>query len=48
MKLRCTPWILVKTLTLFLDRVFDAAEDFRLKKAVPVLVHALQGLRHDD
>ena len=45
-ELRCNPWILVKRLTLFLDRVFDSAEDFRLPTAASTLVKA--GLKHDD
>ena len=40
-EMRCTPWILVKRLTLFVTRVFNTAEDFFLGKAVPVLVQAL-------
>ena len=47
-ELRCTPWILVKRLTLFVDRVFDTAEDFPLPTAASTLVKAVQGLKHGD
>ena len=47
-ELRGTPWILVKRLTLFVDRVFDTADDFRLPTAASTLVKAMQGLKHDD
>ena len=47
-ELRCTPWILVKRLTLFVDRVFDMVEDFRLPTAASTLVKVVQGLKHDD
>ena len=45
---RCTPWILVKMLTLFVDRVFDTAEDFRLPMAASILIKAVQGLKRED
>ena len=32
-ELRVTPWVLVKRLTLFVDRVFDTTEGFRLPTA---------------
>ena len=44
-ELKCTPWILVKWLTLFIDRVFDTAEDLCLPPAVFVLVKALGRLK---
>ena len=47
-ELRCTPWILVKRLTLFFDRVFDTAEDFRLPTAASVLVNSLGRLKRED
>ena len=47
-ELRCTPKILVKRLTLFNDRVFVTAEDFRLPKVVCVLVKALGRLKRED
>ena len=47
-ELCCTPWILVKRLTLLVDRVFDTAEDFRLPTAAFNLVKAVQGLRRKD
>ena len=47
-ELRCTPWILVKRLTLFVDRVFDTAKDFRLPTAAFNLVKAVQGLRREE
>ena len=47
-ELRVTPWVLVKRLTLFVDRVFDTAEEFRLPSAAHTLVKAVQGLRRED
>ena len=47
-ELRCTPWILVKRLTLFIDRVFDTAEDYRLPTAVSVFVKALGRVKLED
>ena len=47
-ELRCTPWILVKRLTLFVDRVFDTAEDFRLPVAPSTLIKAVHGLKCED
>ena len=47
-ELRVTPWVLVKRLTLFVDRVFDTAEDFRLPSAARTIVRAVQGLRRED
>ena len=47
-QLRCTPWIFVKRLTLFVDCVFNTAEDFRLPTAASTLVKAVQGLKYDD
>ena len=47
-ELRWPPWILVKRLTLFIDRVFDTAEDFRLPKAAFVLVKALGRLKREN
>ena len=47
-ELRCTPWIPVKRLTLFVDRVFDAAEDFCLPTVAWTLVKAVQGLKRED
>ena len=43
-----TRWILVKRLTLFVDRVFDIVEDFRLQFAATVLVGAMGWLRRED
>ena len=47
-ELRVTPCVLVKRLTLFVDRVFDTAQDFRLPSAARTLVMAVQGLRRED
>ena len=47
-ELRCTPWILVKGVTLFVDRVFDTAEDFRLPSAASTLIKAVHGLKRQD
>ena len=47
-ELRITPWVLVKRLTLSLDRVFDTAEDFRLPSAAHTLVKAVQSLKRED
>ena len=47
-ELRVTPWVLVQRLTLFVDRVFDIAEDFRLPTAAHTLVKAVKGLRRED
>ena len=47
-ELRCGPWILVKRLTLFVDGVFDTAEEFRLPTAASTLVKAVQGLKHGN
>ena len=43
-----TFWVLVKRLTLFVDRVFDTAQDFRLPPAAFNLVKAIQGLKRED
>ena len=45
-ELRVTPWVLVKWLTLFVDRVFS--EDFRMPSAAFNLVKAIQGLKRED
>ena len=42
-ELRCTPWVLVKRLTLFVARVFDTAEDFRFPRVAATLIEAVQG-----
>ena len=47
-ELWCAPWILLKRLTLVMDRVFHTAEDFRLPAAALVLVQALGRLRCED
>ena len=47
-ELRCTLWILVNRLTLFVDRVFDSAEDFRLPMAASTLIKAVRGLKCED
>ena len=44
----CTPWILVKRLTLFNDCVIDTAEHFRPPTAASKLVRALKGLKRDE
>ena len=47
-ELWCTSWILVKIPTLFVDRVFDSAEDFRLLAATSILVKAVGSLKRED
>ena len=47
-ELCCTPRIVVKRLTWFVDRVFDMAEDFRLPTAPSTLLKAVQGLKRED
>ena len=39
---------MVKRLALFVDRVFDMAEDLRLPPAAATLVKAVQGLKHEN
>ena len=46
--LRITPWVLVTRLMLFVDRVFDTAEDFRLPSTAFNLVKAIEGLKRED
>ena len=38
----------MKRLTMFIDRVFDTAEDFRLPTAVSVLVQAVGRLKREE
>ena len=47
-ELRCTPGILVKRVTLFIDRVFNTAEDFRLPTVASTLIKAVHGLKRED
>ena len=47
-ELRCTTWIVVKWLSLFIDRVFDTAEVFRLPTASSTLIQAMRGLKRED
>ena len=47
-ELRVTPRVLVKRLTLFVDRVFDTADAFRLPTAAHNLVKAVKSLRRED
>ena len=42
--LRCSLWLVVKHTDLWLNRVFDTAEDFRLAQAMPTLLRAMQGM----
>ena len=47
-ELRCSPWILVKWMTQFADRVLDTAEDFQLPVAASQLVKSLSSQRQED
>ena len=40
----CSLWMVVKRVDLWLNRVFDTAEDFRLRGALPALLGALRKL----
>ena len=41
----CSLWMVVKRVDLWLDRVFDTTEDFRLKGALPALLASLHNLQ---
>ena len=45
---RCGLWMVAKRVDLWLNRVFDTAEDFRLRKALPALLSALRALHPDS
>ena len=47
-ELRCTPRSPFKRLTLFIDRVFDTAEHFRLPSAAWTLIKVVRGLKRED
>ena len=44
---RCGLWMVAKRVDLWLNRVFDTAEDFRLQGALPALLGALRKLHPD-
>ena len=44
---RCGLWMVAKRVDLWLNRVFDTAEDFRLRGALPALLRALRALHPD-
>ena len=44
---RCGLWMVAKRVDLWLNRVFDTAEDFRLRGALPALLSALRALHPD-
>ena len=44
---RCGLWMVAKRVDLWLNRVFDTAEDFRLQGALPALLSALRTLHPD-
>ena len=45
---RCGLWMVAKRVDLWLNRVFDTAEDFRLRGALPALLRALRTLHPDS
>ena len=45
---RCGLWMVAKRVYLWLNRVFDIAEDFRLRGALPALLGALRTLHPDS
>ena len=45
---RCGLWMVAKRVDLWLNRVFDTAEDFRLRGALPALLSALRALHPDS
>ena len=44
----CGLWMVVKRVDLWLNRVFDTADDFRLRRALPALLKALCTLQPDS
>ena len=44
----CSLWMVVKRVDLWLNRVFDTAEDFRLRGALPALLGALRKLQPES
>ena len=45
--LRCSLWLVAKRTSLWLNRIFDTAEDYRLLHALPQFLEALRGLSPD-
>ena len=45
---RCGLWMVAKRVDLWLNRVFDTAEDFRLRGALPALLSALRAFHPDS
>ena len=45
---RCGLWMVAKRVDLWLNRVFDTTEDFRLRGALPALLRALRTLHPDS
>ena len=45
--LRCSLWLVAKHIGVWLDRIFDTAEDYRLLHALPKFLQALRDLSRD-